>query len=375
MDTPAPAPSRNAYLDHIRIFLTVMVILVHAAITYGAIGGWYASEVRTQDLPRGTLILYVLFNAGNQSYFMGFFFLMAGYFTPGSLDRKGMGRFATDRLIRLGLPLALFALLLHPITCGMGEVLKGTYPFASTVKWIYAHGNFGVGPLWFAEALLIFTGVFLLWRKFRPAANTESRPLPGHVTLLAAAIVTGLFAFALRLWVPVGQNVFGMQLGFFASYIVLFFTGCCAARNRWLERVELRHALPWMIATLVTWPLIVVAFGSCPNPALVMGGANRYALFYAMWEPFVAWGVILGFLYLGRRFLNRTNAFFAELARSSFAAYVIHAPILVGVSLALKAWQAPSLEKWLVAGMLSTVFSFALGSALSRLPGLSRIFR
>jgi glucan biosynthesis protein C len=32
----------------------------------------------------------------NQSYFVGFFFLIAGFFTPGALDRKGVGRFVRE---------------------------------------------------------------------------------------------------------------------------------------------------------------------------------------------------------------------------------------------------------------------------------------
>jgi len=37
---------------------------------------------------------------------MGFFFLLAGYFTPRSLERKGYGHFLCDRFLRLGLPAA-----------------------------------------------------------------------------------------------------------------------------------------------------------------------------------------------------------------------------------------------------------------------------
>jgi fucose 4-O-acetylase-like acetyltransferase len=32
---------------------------------------------------------------------MGFFFLISGYFTPGSFERKGLRSFLKDRLIRL----------------------------------------------------------------------------------------------------------------------------------------------------------------------------------------------------------------------------------------------------------------------------------
>ena len=43
---------------------------------------------------------------------MGFLFLLAGYFTPASLERKGYGRFLGDRFLRFGLPLLAFDLIL-----------------------------------------------------------------------------------------------------------------------------------------------------------------------------------------------------------------------------------------------------------------------
>jgi hypothetical protein len=33
---------------------------------------------------------------------MGILFLLAGYFTPGSLERKSYARFLSDRFLRLG---------------------------------------------------------------------------------------------------------------------------------------------------------------------------------------------------------------------------------------------------------------------------------
>ena len=48
-------------------------------------------------------------------FVMALFFLVAGLLAPGSLDRKGPGRFARDRLVRLGIPLAAFTLVLWPL--------------------------------------------------------------------------------------------------------------------------------------------------------------------------------------------------------------------------------------------------------------------
>jgi glucan biosynthesis protein C len=85
---------RSHAMDHLRIVLTLLVILHHTAIVYGGSGGWYWREQ-----PNGSQPLLLFFNATNQSHFMGFFFLLAGYFTPSSLDRKGAGRFIQDRLL------------------------------------------------------------------------------------------------------------------------------------------------------------------------------------------------------------------------------------------------------------------------------------
>ena len=96
------APPRDFYIDRLRSVMTAFVLLHHTAITYGAAGGWFYYEQH----PSGKLpsILLTLFCATNQAYFMGFFFLLAGYFTPASLERKGYTRFLGDRFLNLQFP-------------------------------------------------------------------------------------------------------------------------------------------------------------------------------------------------------------------------------------------------------------------------------
>jgi hypothetical protein len=56
--------------------------------------------------PSATLssVILTLFCSTNQAYIMGILFLLAGYFTPASVERKGYARFVSDRFLRLGLP-------------------------------------------------------------------------------------------------------------------------------------------------------------------------------------------------------------------------------------------------------------------------------
>src|SRR5580693_4824172 len=121
---PNPTASeRDLYIDRLRSVMTALVIFHHTAITYGGPGSWFWTELKPSGAPSSRLL--ALFVSTNQAYFMGFFFLLAGYYTPASLENKGYARFILDRLLRLGLPLLAFGLLLGPATAGIVNYAEG----------------------------------------------------------------------------------------------------------------------------------------------------------------------------------------------------------------------------------------------------------
>jgi fucose 4-O-acetylase-like acetyltransferase len=86
-EAPAIIPSQKIYyLDHIKVLLTVLVILHHTFITYGGPGGWY---YRQPTASKAALIPMTRFVSTNQSFFMGLYFLLSAYFIEPSLRRKG----------------------------------------------------------------------------------------------------------------------------------------------------------------------------------------------------------------------------------------------------------------------------------------------
>ncbi len=62
------------------------------------------------------------------------------------------------------------------------------------------------------------------------------------------------------------------------------------------------------------------------------GGWNVPALVYALWEPYIVWGVILALLHYCQRRLFEHGSVGARLARRAFAIYVIHPPVVVAVT-------------------------------------------
>lgn len=369
------AMPRTHFIDRLRVVLTVLVIAHHAAITYGASGGWFYREVRDAAAP-ASLVLTVL-TAVNQAFFMGLFFLIAGYFTPGAWRRKGTARFVVERLLRLGLALLVFGFVLGPLCVALAGLPTGQ---AVLPRWfaLMREGAFVMGPLWFALALLLFTAGWLAWRWLRPleAAGASNRPLPRGRAWFVAALAVGAAALLLRQWVPVGSTALGLQLGYFASYVFLFALGCRAAGGRWLERVPREQARAWGWVSLLALPVLFVAValaGSGGRPVDVNGGFSLPAVVYAFWEPFVAWGVIALLLYRFRIHFNQPAGRWRRWSAQAYGAFIVHAPVLVALSVLAADWQAPALLKFAAVTLASVLVSFALAGALRRLPGATRV--
>jgi len=376
---PSQQPTRELYIDRLRSVMTAFVILHHTAITYGAIGGWFYYELKPSGAPSSLLL--TLFCATNQAYFMGFFFLLAGYFTPGSLERKGYARFLGDRLLRLGVPLLAFVFILGPVTAGLVTAYEGK-GFWPTLAYLWDHAVIINGPLWFAQALLIFSAGYCCWRvlarePLAPPARAP-RPVPSGRWWLLSAIAVGMGALLIRQVVPAGVNVIGLQLGYFSSYVFLFAIGIAAWKRDWFRGLEWRHARPWLIGLLVSWPALPIGIFVAeavygPGKASFGGGLAWPAVLYAFWEPLVAWGLIAAWLLVFRAFMNRPSPFWSWLNRRAYAVYIIHPPVLVGVSLLLHAWIAPALLKFCVTGALACTACWLLADPLVRLPGVRRV--
>lgn len=369
--TELPGSRRTDFLDRIRLVLTGLVILHHSAIMFGAQGGWYL------HFPTGSLaerVLLTMFVSLNQAFFMGFFFLLAGYFSVPSYERKGALPFLRDRLVRLGIPLVVFGYVLGPMTVALAATGRGL-PFFETWGALTRDGEFDIGPLWFAWALLLFSLAYAAWRLI-PRASAGAGIVPRHVHLLAAAVVTGALAFLLRLWVPVGQQRWMLQIGYFSSYLVLFGAGCATARSRWLERIDSATARPWCIVAAICAPLLYV-YGIVVGvvhhaPFDTSGGWTLPALAYAFWEPFVAWGIMLGMLWRFR-VGQAKRAAWQKWSGCAYAAYILHPPVVVALGLLLAPAPLPNSLRFLIAGTGGILLSFLLARLALYIPGAGRV--
>src|SRR5260370_6456628 len=85
------------------------------------------------------------------------FFWMSGWFFCPSLERKGAHSFLADRLLRIGLPFLLIALLLMPLAHYPTYLQTATEPGIEAFwrHWL-ALPFWASGPMWFLWLLLVW---------------------------------------------------------------------------------------------------------------------------------------------------------------------------------------------------------------------------
>ena len=152
--------------------------------------------------------------------------------------------------------------------------------------------------------------------------------------------------------------------------------GIAAWRFDWLRQLTWKNARPGIIALLIAWPCMPVGIAVAHavtgrGGSNFSGGLSWTAILYALWEPFVAWGLIALWLLVFRERMNQPSALWAWLNRRAYAVYIIHPPVLVGISLLLHGWVAPALVKFGVVGLLACIATWLAADPLVRLPGVA----
>jgi len=378
MNTKTKTTSNNdkprlLYIDNLRILLTILVILLHLSIGYGAPGDWYYNE----DGQIGTVssIVMTLFVALNQAFFMGFFFMLSSYFSPGSLERKGAKLFLMDRLKRLGIPMLFYAFVLNPL---LEYALAVFYGFDGSFWQALSEGylrSISVGPTWFVEALLLFAILHVLWHSVNPSmpARAESKA-PGNGAIMLFAMGLGLITFVVRIWLPVGWwlEPLHFQLAHFPQYIALYIMGIVAYQRNWFGELTNVQGRTWLWVTvglIILFPVIFVAGGALQgNLDPFIGGLHWQSLAYSIWEEVMCMAVVVTLLVWYRNRFNDQGKIGRAMSSAAYATYIVHAPIITLLALALSGIKLDLTLKFVLVAPAAVAVSFLAGYLVKKLP-------
>jgi len=383
------ATGRLYFLDNLRIALTILVIAHHVGQAYGPTGGAWPIQEATRAGILGP------FFTVNRSFFMSLFFMISGYLMVMSYDRSGPLAFVKGRLLRLGVPLMAFFLLVIPLQQYLCHLRLGDLPSMSFGRY-YADVYFGgtqppvgwkghwpemnFGHLWYVEHLLLFSLCYALLRGLRlrlPQTDLAQAKPPGTVAILVFALALAFVSAVVRIWYPIDRWI-GF-LGFiqvaFADVprdLSFFVLGALAYRRQWFLSLSNRMGRAWLlvgVALAVLWYAYVMGLRQ-----VVPLGRSTMGIVYPIWEALLCCGMCIGLIYWFRVRLDRQNQWSKAMAEGQYAAYVFHVPVIVFVQFMIAQATLPPLVKFLLVTAVGVPLTFLLAAGIRRPALLRRVF-
>ncbi len=379
----ARATGRLYFLDNLRIALTILVIAHHVGQAYGPTGGAWPIQESTRAGILGP------FFTVNRSFFMSLFFLISGYLMVMSYDRGRPLAFVKARLLRLGVPLVAFFLLViplqqylcHRLTGDLGTMSFGRYyadcyfgngqPPAGW-KGLWPEMNFG--HLWYVEHLLLFSLCYALLRTLglRLSQTDVAQARPPRTWAIVLFVLALAFASAtVRIWYPIDKWI-GF-LGFiqvaFADVprdLSFFLLGALAYRRQWLLGLPNRMGRTWLLIGLflaVLW--YAYSLGVLPINRGIMD------IMYPVWEALLCCGMCIGLLYWFRARLNHQTRWSKAMAEGQYAAYLFHVPVIVLIQYAVANVTLGPFSKFLFVTTVGVPLTFLLAHGIRR-PAFAR---
>jgi surface polysaccharide O-acyltransferase-like enzyme len=211
--------------------------------------------------------------------------------------------------------------------------------------------------------------------------NAEIK-FPGNRAILVTAALLGLMTFLTRLVFPVGWSLFplGFQLGHFPQYVLMFFLGIVASKNKWLDQLDWQQGRKMAslarIMVLVILPVIFIAYllAKQPDPNVFNGGWNPFSLTFAFWEQITGLTIMTALLSIAGSRWNSPSDVLNRLSANAFAVYVFHPLVLITLSLLIKPWSVDPVLKLLIMIPAALVCSFSFASLLRKIPFVRAVF-
>ena len=368
------ATLRRPWIDRLRITVITGVIMMHASTTYVVAVG--ASYVERTTNPVTIAVVTVPMVAA-LLFGLGPLFLVAGWLSASSVRKHGATSYLRSRIVRLGVPIAVYLLVLGPAADYLGARAMGTaHSWAQFFLEPVAARD--LGPVWFLAALLCFSLGYGGFRRLRPAHPPALRPL--RMSLLIGwmlAIAAADFLVWLR-WSHTEVSVWNANFAHWPQAAGLFLLGSFVGERRWLvpvsrsiSRTCLRLMGGGSLALAAVAAVAILGGGDYHSMA---GGWHWQSGAFALLDGML--GVALAVWAVGayhRRWNAPLSHFTAGLGRWSYAAYLLHPLMLTVVVVCVRFSPWPPEVKLFLAVVLGVPLSYLTARLVTHLRFVSRI--
>lgn len=363
MSIPA---GRTVWVDHMRSFVTVLVVAHHAALAYTTFSKFDTERYINSTHPvvdKSRWVVLDVLVGYNDVFFMSLMFLISGLFVYKAIIKKGKLRFFKDRLWRLGIPFILAELLIIPVAYLPAYYQVHHHFNISDFIYDYMVNQYWpVGPPWFLWLLLVFNIVAMLI----PAG--WYRAISRHVVLV-------LFITSLIAYIPItlmvgpytwtGWLVFDFQLNRVFLYLVYFLAGVAMGAGNWEQELFTGNKIlnkPWPF-----WVMCSLGF------YIVLNTARGNQLLTHTLFVLTCLIACLGCMAFFRWKRKSHENFWNNLSASAYGIYIVHYFFITWFQFALLNVPIPAIIKFFIVFVGSLIASWLIVNWIRMIPFFKRL--
>jgi glucans biosynthesis protein C len=357
--TKCDVSERIWFMDALRFWLVLMVILLHSAASQTNYL-WPVQNPRASNCALWFILLLAAF-------VMPSLFFVAGYFALPSLTSRGPWTFVKAKFNRLVIPALLVMVFLNPVhryihhhTHGFPQgVPRGYFDywlhFLGSVTW-FQRGSlmdfeFSWLHLWFVNVLFVFFAITaLVW-----LVRNRSSALPVvrcrepaskrsiQWTLIGAGVAAWIAATMMDCFLPAFEwygflSWLTFEVPQIVAYIVYFCLGILAYRQGWFMHPKPFIAIWRWAAVAVVATVLMIWFGELWITYAELGQTVPFlSIFWFIHSVvFVSYFIVL--VTIAGRYFNHRSIVYQHLAANSYRMYLLHFIVLVPVQLASLQW-------------------------------------
>ena len=234
---------------------------------------------------------------------------------------------------------------------------------------------------WFILVLLIFEFIYICyWKYIKPhfsiAKRLSDKP-PSHIQIFMAILLCIGLTVVVRQIFPLGQNIIGIELSNITPYFFMYAIGLLVYRKDWLDGISRKVAITWFpISMIAAAYFCVIIYQLSKYPSIghrFVSGITWQSLSLSCCQILFCIGFSGFFLHLFKKKFNYTNFLFSTLRENRYGVYIFHAGVVVGVTMILESLPLQPTIKYIIACMVSIVFSYVLVWLLRKIPLVKRV--
>ena len=365
--------NRLYFIDHIRVFAFLLLILFHSALPFVN----YNWEVKNEQKSEILLSIVLWFH----QWRLPLLFFISGVGIYFSLKTRNILKFTVERFRRLFIPLVFAMLFTIPIQVYVEYLQKGRVTgsyfefYPSVWNFVpYPDGSLTWSHMWFIVYLLTFILLLIpllsilkikIIEKYK---DSFSNVLSSKYLIFLVFLIQYYIYYQFYLKYPEQGSLVEDWFVFNSSISYLILGYLLASSNQFWDNCERYRKISLSLAVVTSIILFINYY--LPNALPKKEGMD--AQVYFLLDALQIWSIILTIIGFTKKHLSNSSSILQYLNQAVFPFFIIHQTIIVAIGYWIVQLKVSTLIKYLLLSICSSIVIYALYEYIIRRTKLTR---